>query len=101
MKKIKIKSIYLDYAATTPLDPLILEEMLPFMGNREGFGNPSSVTHSFGSEASQAIERATNKFDRVMFQEKNQNVPVNLYLFNKDVISWFSPLIYFTLFDFT
>ena len=39
----------------------------------------------WGTSVDQAIERATNKFDRVMFQEKNQNVPVNLYLFNKEM----------------
>ena len=39
----------------------------------------------WGTSVDQAIERATNKFDRVMFQEKNQNIPINLYLFNKEM----------------
>ena len=39
----------------------------------------------WGTSVDQAIERAIDKFDRVMFQEKNQNVPVNLYLFNKEM----------------
>ncbi|MEC9375522.1 MAG: aminotransferase class V-fold PLP-dependent enzyme [Pseudomonadota bacterium] len=69
-----MKSIYLDYAATTPLDPLILEEMLPFMGNREGFGNPSSVTHSFGSEASQAIERAALQVSKLINAKEEEIV---------------------------
>jgi cysteine desulfurase len=48
-------NIYLDNAATTPLDPQVLEAMMPFFKNK--FGNPSSV-HSFGREARAAIEKA-------------------------------------------
>jgi cysteine desulfurase len=47
--------IYLDYAATTPVDPEVREAMLPYLGER--FGNPSSV-HSFGQEVRRAIDRA-------------------------------------------
>ncbi len=47
--------IYLDHAATTPLDPAVLEAMLPYF--REAFGNPSSV-HRFGQEAERAVEAA-------------------------------------------
>ncbi len=47
--------VYLDNAATTPLDPEVLEAMLPFM--TEHFGNPSS-THSFGRKTKDAIETA-------------------------------------------
>jgi cysteine desulfurase len=50
-----MKRIYLDYAATTPTDRRVLDEMLPFF--TENFGNPSSV-HSFGQEAKQAVEAA-------------------------------------------
>jgi cysteine desulfurase len=45
--------IYLDYNATTPLDPAVVEAMLPWL--REGFGNPSS-THVLGQAAHQAVE---------------------------------------------
>ena len=40
------KNIYFDYQATTPLDPRVLERMLPFFG--EIFGNPHSRNHSYG-----------------------------------------------------
>lgn len=48
--------IYLDHHATTPLDPRVLEAMLPFMKNN--FGNPSSGTHKFGWDANEAVENA-------------------------------------------
>jgi cysteine desulfurase len=47
--------IYLDYNATTPVAPEVLEAMLPYL--REEFGNPSS-THPYGRRARQAVERA-------------------------------------------
>ena len=47
--------IYLDYNASTPVDPAVLEAMLPYL--REGFGNPSS-THVYGQHARRAVDRA-------------------------------------------
>jgi cysteine desulfurase len=47
--------IYLDYNATTPLDPTVIEAMLPFL--RQHFGNPSS-THAYGKAAHDAVEQA-------------------------------------------
>jgi cysteine desulfurase len=48
--------IYMDYHATTPLDPRVLERMLPFL--REDFGNAASRSHVFGWKAEEAVETA-------------------------------------------
>jgi cysteine desulfurase len=50
-----MERIYFDNAATTPLDPLVLETMLPYL--TEKFGNPSSI-YSYGRESRMAIEQA-------------------------------------------
>lgn len=50
-----MKRIYLDYAATTPIDLSVLKAMVPFFSQK--FGNPSSI-HSFGQETKKAIEKA-------------------------------------------
>ncbi|HJP04449.1 MAG: aminotransferase class V-fold PLP-dependent enzyme [Gammaproteobacteria bacterium] len=49
--------IYLDYAATSPVDPRVREQMNRWLDNRDGFGNPSSA-HSVGTRAADAVERA-------------------------------------------
>ena len=48
--------IYLDYGATTPVDPHVLDAMLPYFSER--FGNAASTDHAFGSEALSAVETA-------------------------------------------
>jgi cysteine desulfurase len=50
-----MKRVYLDYNATTPVDPRVADAMWPFL--REDFGNPSSL-HTFGFDAKEAVETA-------------------------------------------
>ena len=56
--------IYLDYQATTPLDPRVLDAMLPFY--RERFGNPHSATHAYGWQAEEAVEAARRHVARLI-----------------------------------
>ncbi len=50
--------VYLDYAATTPADPAVVEAMLPYLGPEGCFANPASVTHAAGRTARKAVESA-------------------------------------------
>ncbi|RQS16389.1 IscS subfamily cysteine desulfurase [Burkholderia sp. Bp9002] len=50
------RPIYMDYSATTPVDPRVVDKMVPFLHDR--FGNPASRSHSYGWETEQAVEEA-------------------------------------------
>ncbi len=50
--------IYLDYAATTPVDPRVVRVMNEFLTVDGVFGNPASTTHGFGQAVAQAVESA-------------------------------------------
>ena len=50
------KPVYLDYSATTPVDPRVVDKMVPYLYER--FGNPASHSHAYGWEAEKAVEEA-------------------------------------------
>jgi len=52
------KPVYLDYAATTPVDPAVADEMIKYLTPDGLFGNPASRTHGFGWQAEAAVESA-------------------------------------------
>ena len=57
------RAIYLDYNATTPIDPAVADAMLPYL--HEHFGNPSS-THPYGVETRTAVEKARRQVARLI-----------------------------------
>lgn len=58
------RPIYLDSHATTPVDPRVLDEMLPYFG--DAFGNASSTDHLYGTEAAEAVEKARERIAGVV-----------------------------------
>lgn len=56
--------IYLDYSATTPIDPRVAEKMIPYL--TEHFGNPASRSHAFGWTAEKAVENAREEVARLV-----------------------------------
>jgi len=64
-----MKRIYLDHNATTPIDPEVAEEMLPFI--HEYFGNPSS-SHWFGQQTKQAVEKARRRVANLLGCEPSE-----------------------------
>lgn len=58
------KPIYLDYSATTPVDPRVAEKMIPYL--TESFGNPASRSHQYGWTAEEAVENAREEVARLV-----------------------------------
>jgi len=56
--------IYLDYSATTPVDPRVAEKMIPWL--TQNFGNPASRSHGYGWEAEEAVEDARAEVARLV-----------------------------------
>ena len=64
------KKIYLDYQATTPIDPEILKKMMPYF--TENFGNPHSNNHQYGKTANDAVEDARKAVADLINAEKEE-----------------------------
>src|SRR5882672_4496427 len=63
------RKVYLDHSATTPIDPRVVEAMLPYL--TEKFGNASSV-HGFGQEARAAADRARRQVAALIGSRANE-----------------------------
>src|SRR5690606_8842914 len=50
------RPVYLDYSATTPVDPRVVDKMVPWL--YQNFGNPASRSHAYGWDAEEAVEQA-------------------------------------------
>lgn len=66
------KPLYFDYQATTPMDPRILDVMLPYF--TEKFGNPHSKSHEFGWESEEAIEKARAEIAQLIHADPKEIV---------------------------
>src|SRR2546430_10118918 len=66
-----MRKVYLDHSATTPVDPRVVEAMLPYL--TEKFGNASSV-HLFGQEARAAVDRARRQVAALVGARANEIV---------------------------
>jgi cysteine desulfurase len=64
MNAMKNQPIYLDYSATTPVDPRVAAKMIPYL--TEVFGNPASRSHSYGWTAEEAVENAREDVARLV-----------------------------------
>jgi cysteine desulfurase len=64
--------VYLDHAATTPVDPRVLEAMLPYFTER--FGNAASRQHARGAEAADAVEKAREQVARALSADPREIV---------------------------
>ncbi|MGH7858225.1 MAG: IscS subfamily cysteine desulfurase [Candidatus Binatia bacterium] len=66
------RPIYMDHHATTPVDPRVLEEMLPYFSER--FGNAASRNHPYGWEAESAVEQARERIARLIHASSKEIV---------------------------
>ncbi len=64
--------IYLDYGATTPCDPRVVDAMIPWL--REHFGNPASRSHAWGWEAEEAVEKSREQVAQLIAADPREIV---------------------------
>lgn len=66
MKGIKLtgRPLYLDMQATTPIDPRVIDAMLPYFTDQ--YGNPHSRTHMYGWESEDAVEKSRKQVDKLL-----------------------------------
>jgi len=64
--------IYMDYGATTPCDPRVVDAMIPWL--REHFGNPASRSHAWGWEAEEAVEKAREQVAQLIAADPREIV---------------------------
>ena len=67
--------IFMDYHSTTPVDPRVLEEMLPYF--TEKFGNAASRSHVFGWTAEEAVDYARERIAKLIF-DKGRELHVDI-----------------------
>lgn len=68
------KPVYLDYAATTPADPAVAEEMMKFLTPEGVFGNPASRSHGFGWQAEAAVEKSRRQVANLIHADPREIV---------------------------
>jgi cysteine desulfurase len=71
------KPVFLDYQSTTPVDPAVLQRMLPYF--TEEFGNPSSRQHAYGWRAEAAVKRAKRQIAKLVGADKKEAGEESLY----------------------
>ena len=69
-RHMSISNIYIDHHATTPLDPRVLDAMMPYLTNR--FGNAASRDHLFGWQAEEAVELARAQVAELIGADKKE-----------------------------
>ncbi|XBC40758.1 MAG: IscS subfamily cysteine desulfurase [Buchnera aphidicola (Nurudea yanoniella)] len=66
--------IYLDYAATTPVDILVMKKIIKFLTLKDAFGNPASRSHQFGWKAEEAVDVARNQISELINADSREIV---------------------------